>query len=147
MNDTLVNRIGLIANIVTALAALVAVVVIPLQISAADRIQNAQTAREIYREYLNLTIQKPELATADWCVLKSPRDQAAYVGYVDYLLYTAEQAIDADPDWAPVMRDHLSAHLPYLCSESDDSQESRAVAELLSEMRAQCATIRVCAGG
>jgi hypothetical protein len=47
-------------------------VVIPYQVAQADRIQRDQTAREIYREFLNLTVQKPDLANADYCTLEGP---------------------------------------------------------------------------
>lgn len=73
----------------TAFAALTALVVIPCQMAQADRIQRDQAAREIYREFLNLTVQKPDLATADYCALKDPNQTTAYAAYVEYLLYTS----------------------------------------------------------
>jgi len=54
-----------LGGIATAFAALSALVIIPYQVGQADLIQRDQTAREIYREFLNLTVQKPELAQAD----------------------------------------------------------------------------------
>ena len=59
--------LGAIGAIATAFAALSALIIIPVQIAETDRIQRDQTAREIYREFLNLTVQKPELAQADFC--------------------------------------------------------------------------------
>ena len=60
-NSAALEAIGAIA---TAFAALVALMIVPYQIHQADRIQRDQTAREIYREFLNLSVQKPELAQA-----------------------------------------------------------------------------------
>lgn len=102
--------------IATAFAALTALVVIPYQVAQADRIQRDQTAREIYREFLNLTVQKPELANADYCALKGKNQSTAYAAYVEYLLYTAEQMIDTSPDWRGPMASYLGDHVTYLCS-------------------------------
>ncbi len=90
--------------------------VIPYQVAQADRIQRDQTAREIYREFLSLTVQKPELANADYCALKDPKEQTAYAAYGEYLLYTSEQMIDTSPDWRAPMASYLGDHKVYLCS-------------------------------
>lgn len=100
----------------TAFAALTALVVIPYQVAEADRIQRDQTAREIYREFLNLTVQKPELATADYCGLTDPTRIAAYSAYADYLLYTADQMVETSPAWRGTMASYLKSHMSYLCS-------------------------------
>ncbi len=110
------ERLGAVSALATAFAALSVLVVVPWQIAAADRIQRDQTAREIYREFLNLTVQKPDLATADYCTLHEPAQIAAYSAYVDYLFYTAEQMIDTSPEWRGPMAAYLQAHMAYLCS-------------------------------
>jgi len=112
-NSEPLQAVGAIA---TAFAALTALVVIPYQVAQADRIQRDQTAREIYREFLNLTVQKPELATADYCTLTDPKSLAAYSAYADYLLYTADQMVDTSPVWRGTMASYLKSHMAYLCS-------------------------------
>ena len=67
-----------ISAVITALAALAAVVFIPWQISQSDRIQREQAAREIYREFLNITMQRADLASAAFCALGSAKDRAGY---------------------------------------------------------------------
>ena len=99
------DALGAVGAIATAFAALTALVVIPYQVAQADRIQREQTAREIYREFLNLTVQKPELATA-------------YSAYVAYLIYTAEQMIDTSEAWRRPMANYLEQHKSYLCSDA-----------------------------
>lgn len=106
-----------VGAIATAFAALTALVVIPYQVAQADRIQRDQTAREIYREFLNLTVQKPDLANADYCALNDANQTTAYAAYVEYLLYTAEQTIDTSPDWRVPMAGYLGDHMEYLCSQ------------------------------
>lgn len=125
-----------VGAIATAFAAITALIVIPYQTSVADRIQRDQTAREIYREFLNLTVQKPELATADYCALKEPNQIAAYSAYVDYLLYTAEQMVDTSPDWRAPMAGYLGDHMAYLCSR--DVQAHPDVQEMLAELELSC---------
>ena len=124
--------------IATAFAALTALVVIPYQVAQADRIQRDQTAREIYREFLNLTVQKPELAIADYCALTDPKEQTAYAAYVEYLLYTAEQMIDTSPDWRTPMANYLGDHMKYLCSEGIWDAQSPEIKDLVAELALTC---------
>lgn len=124
--------------IATAFAALTALVVIPYQVAQADRIQRDQTAREIYREFLSLTVQKPELATADYCALKDTNQTAAYSAYVEYLLYTSEQMIDTSPEWRGPMASYLQDHMAYLCSEGVWNSQSPDIKDLLAEMALTC---------
>lgn len=131
-----------VGALATAFAAITALVVIPYQASVADRIQRDQTAREIYREFLNLTVQKPELATADFCALDQPTRVAAYGAYVDYLLYTAEQMIDTSPDWRAPMAGYLGDHMAYLCS--PDVQAQPDVLDMLAELDLSCTAEVTC---
>ena len=125
-----------VGAIATAFAAITALVVIPYQASVADRIQRDQTAREIYREFLNLTVQKPELANADYCALTDPKEKTAYAAYVDYLLYTTEQMIDTSPDWRAPMAGYLGDHMAYLCSAEAQAQPD--VQEMLVDLDLTC---------
>ncbi len=127
-----------VGAIVTAFAALTALVVIPYQVAQADRIQRDQTAREIYREFLNLTVQKPELAHADYCALRDPNQITAYAAYVEYLLYTSEQMIDTSADWRAPMASYLGDHLPYLCSEGIWDAQSEDIQDLVAELALIC---------
>ena len=124
--------------IATAFAALTALVVIPYQVAQADRIQRDQTAREIYREFLSLTVQKPELARADYCALKDPAQITAYEAYVEYLAYTAEQMIDTSTQWRGPMASYLSDHKPYLCG-PDVWDANGDLAALLGDLGVICA--------
>lgn len=127
-----------LAALATAIAAVTALVVIPYQVAQADRIQRDQTAREIYREFLNLTVQKPELANADFCAIKDPNQTAAYAAYVEYLLYTAEQMIDTSPDWREPMASYLTDHMAYLCSQGVWAAQSSDIQMLVSELALTC---------
>lgn len=136
-----------VGALVTAAAALVAIVVIPWQISEADRIGRDQTAREIYREFLNLTAQKPEVAAANYCALPDGPQAVAYTAYVEYLLYTTEQMIDTDPTWRGPMESYLSDHMPYLCTNEDWSSLSEDVYQIVLGLKAGCGQVTACPQG
>ena len=129
--------LGAIGAIATAFAAISALIVIPIQITEADRIQRDQTAREIYREFLNLTIQKPELAQADYCAMTDQNQRTAYGAYVEYLLYTAEQMVDSSDHWKVPMTGYLDDHKAYLCS-PDGIGAQPDLGDLLDEMGISC---------
>jgi hypothetical protein len=128
-------------------AAVIALVVIPWQIRESDQISRRQTAREIYREFLSLTVQKPELATADWCALKDDKDRVAYEAYVDYLLYTAEQVLEAEPGWDRAMQEHLADHLPLLCARVKAGPGEDALGDVLAPLLGDCGQMAQCEAG
>jgi hypothetical protein len=79
-----------------AAAAISACIFVPWQIWSNERTNRETAAREIYREFLNISIQRPELASQDLCAFTNPINRSAYESYVDYLLYSAEQVIELD---------------------------------------------------
>jgi uncharacterized protein YciU (UPF0263 family) len=128
----------------TAFAAVTAVIVIPYQVSQADRIQRDQTAREIYREFLNLTVQKPELANADFCAMTDANQTTAYAAYVEYLLYTSEQMIDTSSDWRTPMASYLEDHMAYLCSQGIWDAQSPDIKDLVAQLALSCKAENQC---
>lgn len=138
------ERLQGLGSLVTAVAALAALILVPIQIASADRIQRDQTAREIYREFLNLTVQRPELANADYCALNDPKEKIAYEAYVDYLLYTSEQLIDSSPDWRGPMSAYLADHLAFICSKADWQDYSAGVRDIVTMLRASCKPADTC---
>lgn len=137
-------RLEALGALATAVAAVAALILIPVQIGSADRIQRDQTAREIYREFLSLTVQKPELANADYCALDDPEERTAYEAYVDYLLYTSEQLIDSSADWRGPMLGYLAAHDGFICSKTDWEDYSEGVHDIVQTLRAECDPAGIC---
>ena len=138
------EAIGAIGTILMALAAVAAAIFVPLQIAANDRTSREQAAREIYREFLNITIQRPELAAPQSCPAADPLRQRAYQAYVDYLLYTAEQVLDLSPeDWRDTVAAQLAPHRAYLCGfeASDMAAMTVQVADLVAALQTGCETI------
>jgi uncharacterized protein YciU (UPF0263 family) len=140
-NSEALQAVGAMA---TAFAAVTAVIVIPYQVSQADRIQRDQTAREIYREFLNLTVQKPELANADFCAMTDANQTTAYAAYVEYLLYTSEQMIDTSSDWRTPMASYLEDHMAYLCSQGIWDAQSPDIKDLVAQLALSCKAENQC---
>ncbi len=108
-----------LAAILTVLLALAALIGVKLQIDAADKIQRAQSARDIYREYLNLAINKPEFTQPDYCKIIGTSQETSYEHFVEYMLYTAEQTISVDAEWAKTFAGTLKDHAQYICAIDD----------------------------
>lgn len=134
-----------LAAVATAVLALVAVIGVKWQIDASDRIQREQAAREIYREFLSLSVQQSKVAAASYCALSAKPDRAAYEHYIEYMLYTAEQVIEADPDWRKAMLDTMSPHEAYFCSRDEWTTYSAEVQALISQTRkSSCEQVVTC---
>jgi hypothetical protein len=131
------NRNGQgIAAAFSALAVLVAVLGIVWQVRASDQGQRAQSARDIYREFVALTVNRPELAVTIWSETLTAERRAAYEAYVEYMLYTAEQVIGVDPAWSGPMRGWLEDHSGFLCGLDDVTGYTVAVQALIAEVKA-----------
>ncbi len=145
--DKHVGAIQAVTAILTVSLALLALVGVKLQIDASARIAREQSARDIYREFLNLSINKPEFTDPDYCTIVGTPAEAAYESYVEYMLYTAEQSIAADPDWQSVFKPVMMTHRDYLCTISDWSGYSGDVEDMGQAFKAkQCAKPIVCNG-
>jgi hypothetical protein len=128
-----------LAAIVTICAAVAALVGVKVQIDANARQQREQSARDIYREYLNLSIAKPEFSNPNYCAIQGTVNEGAYEDYVEYLLYTSEQVLAAMPEWEPTLSARLTPHKELLCGEADWSEETAAVRAMIERFKAkQC---------
>lgn len=123
----------------SAIGALVAVVGgivgIRVQLNASAQMQREQSARDIYREFLNISISQTKFAAPDYCAIRETADEAAYENYVQYMLYTSEQVLTALPGWEPTMAEHLSDHKELLCSEADWTGDAPQVQALINRFR------------
>ena len=113
---------------------------------AAARLQKEQSARDIYREYLNISISRPEFAQPDYCALSESPQFAAYESYVAYLLYAGEQVLVLGEGWPDVMQGEMERHAGYLCSADYQAADyDTDVVALVQRVRGgQCEIIRPC---
>lgn len=138
------KRAGEIAPAIQALAAVLTVLLaigalagVKLQIDASARLQREQSARDIYREFLNLSINRPELSEPDYCALIDSPQASAYADYVDYFLYTSEQMLASDEDWMPSLVDRLELHRDYVCTIENTSIYSDDVDQMITGFKAK----------
>lgn len=124
-----------VTGIITMLVAIGALIGVKIQIDATERIQQAQSARDIYREFLNLSIGKPEFATPDLCKIKEGEQRGAYENYVQYMLYTSEQILAADDGWEPTLMSHLAPHRDLLCGDTEWVGDTPEVKSLIERFR------------
>ena len=132
--------------IVSAFVAVAAFAAIFWQVTESSRIAREQSARDIYREFLNLSIQNPDFAAPDACALaRSPR-AAAYDDYVGYMLYTAEQALSVSADdWMPVVGDLFNQHARAICSIDDTNLYTPQAATLIEAFQStNCQALPPC---
>lgn len=132
--------------LVTAVAAVAALIGIKIQIDASAQQQQEQSARDIYREFLNLSVNKPEFAEPDYCSISNGPNAAAYEDYVSYLLYTTEQMLNTSAEWETTMDEHLIRHRDYICTQQNWSAEAPEVQSLIARFQANhcVATTRDC---
>jgi hypothetical protein len=134
------TAIQALTGMVTLIVAIAALVGVKVQIDASARLQQEQSARDIYREFLNLSLSNPDFAEPDYCAMPA-KQVPGYESYVEYMLYTGEQMLDASPEWEPTLTRTLLSHRQYLCSERgvapDDPPQLRAFLNNFSEK--QCA--------
>jgi len=134
-----------IGAILTAILALVALVGVKVQIDASARQQQAQSARDIYREFLNLSIQNPQYADPDYCRLTAPGAKNGYADFVSYMLYTSEQVLEMDREWQPVVADLIETHGAAVCAIEDLEAYSLAVSSMITRHQADsCKAISPC---
>ncbi len=139
------NGLQAIAAIITAAVAIIALVGIKLQVDTSYRVQREQSAKEIYRELLNLSIANPDLATPNYCVLEKSSRFPSYESFVDYVLYTAEQVMEMDASWSATMEQHLEAHRDYLCTAETTGGNAPAVEAMLQSFKSRaCKTVTSC---
>jgi hypothetical protein len=134
------------AAILAALLAVATIAGVKWQMDAAARLQKEQSARDIYREYLNISISRPEFAQPDYCALAESPQFAAYESYVAYLLYAGEQVLVLGDGWSGVMQGEMERHAAYLCSPDYQAADyDPAVADVVSRVRAdQCVKLARC---
>ncbi len=129
--------------ILTCFVAVAALIGVKVQIDASARLQQEQSARDIYREFLALSMNQPKYAVPNYCAIVGTADEPGYEHYVQYMLYTSEQILAVRPDWEPTLDDHLEAHKELICAEKDWTGDTAQVQKLIKGFQAKhCAAFK-----
>lgn len=108
-----------LSTIATAIVAVLALAIAVWQIKAAENIQREASAREAFKEYLKLAIDKPDFANAQ-LARDNSSTKSGYEWFVTYFLYSAEQIYASypnDPQWRKGLADEICYHEAYLRGE------------------------------
>ncbi len=134
-----------IGAILTALIAVVALAGVKFQIDAQEKVSREQAAREIYREFLALSIANPELADPGTCPDFDDATSVKYDHYLEHLLYTAEEVMNANPEWEGTFTAAFATHGTAICSETDWSGYTTTVQTVVADVRQNiCAKLPAC---
>jgi hypothetical protein len=138
------TAIGSASALITAAVAVLALLGVKLQIDASADLQAHQSARDIYRGFLELSIANPQYSKPQTCT-GSGDTEPGYDAYVDYLLYTTEQITGLDHSWGPVMEHWLLRHRAQLCTLDDLDVTTPEVAKLIAGLKSRhCGDIPAC---
>ncbi len=123
-----------IGSILTAFLALLALVGVKIQVDAQAKVASAQAAREIYREFLTLSVAHPDLADPGDCPAFSDKGAVEYAFYFEHMLYTAEEVIAADATWSESFDHIFENHGANLCETKDWAGYTPAVQALIARV-------------
>lgn len=131
--------------LLTAVVAAVALVGVKLQIDASANQAEAQSAREIYRGFLSLSLSNPDLADPGRCPAFDDRQTTQYEAYLEYMFYTAEQVTKMDPEWDGVFAEVFERHADVICESADWGGYSPSVEAVILETRTTvCPKLSAC---
>ncbi len=112
------EKLGAFAELLLSITALVALLFAYLQIRTAQQSQREATTKEIYRDYLKLAVEYPELASPDERGQKILQDYK-YRWFVAVMLNACEEIIEVfqnDEIWREVVLSEMECHEDYLHS-------------------------------
>lgn len=135
------DELSAYASLVTAVTAVVAVIVASIQIHVSKRESRLGVAKGIYKDYLTLAFANPKFSSPSYPLdapgMKSFAHNAEelekYEFFVSYVLFAAEEVLDLTKNsqaWRTTLRDQLRYHAIYL--DSMDLQEQHYSSDLLT---------------
>ncbi len=141
---TLVELATVVEGFGTALAALFALVGIAMvyvQIRGQRAIQREATAVNLFCQYLQLSMERPELVSPDHDALTRDGGLIRYELFVANMLYSFEEVLLATraKDWRDVVRGELTRHVAYLRSPAFQSKRDYYDTELIGIIDGICA--------
>jgi len=139
---------GNVAQMVSAVAALCAVVGVVFQLNLIRGNAKDASARQVYMSYSEATLKYPELSELNLDKLKAdPLQYGRYKNFVGLMLFAYDEILSVydTPEWRNSFNEDLSHHLKYLCESTAARQDEmyfKKMRELLREARAHCADLQ-----
>lgn len=122
------DKLQMWANVATIVAGFATAISLPwaaYTFFESSRLQRELTATNLYREHLQMSVEKPELANRqlapeEGSVKEIKKDQEMYLWYVGHGLYSLETVVEASPndeEWKVVAQDFIKTHEKYIGSD------------------------------
>jgi type II secretory pathway pseudopilin PulG len=119
------EKLQIWANVATIIAGFATAISLPwaaYTFFESSRLQRELTAINLYREHLQMSVEKPELANRklapeEGSAKEIKKDQEMYLWYVGHGLYSLETVVEASPDdeeWKAVAQDFIKTHEEYI---------------------------------
>jgi hypothetical protein len=145
MYNPALTRTAHVSNIITALLAAFGLIIAVWQIKASEAIQREASARDAYKEYLKLAIEKPDLADLSLpSTLPFEQRKAGHIDLLNFYLFSAEQVFETfsgDEGWQQSLRSDLCDFSVSLNGELKHwqwSQHESAFIEFAQDALAHC---------
>src|SRR5262245_9482957 len=138
------QRWGNIAQLVSAIAALCAVVGVIVQLYLIRSNAKEASARQVYMSYSEATLKYPQLSEPNLEKIKSdPVEYARYKSFVGHMLFAFDEILSVynTPEWRKSFNEDLRHHQRYICEDTGPAFDEiyfLKMRELLREARKRC---------
>lgn len=135
---------GNVAQIVSAVAVLCAVVEVIFQLSFIRGNAKEASARQVYMSYSEATLKYPELSQPNYEKIKAdPVEYVRYKNYVSHMLFAFDEILSVydTPEWRNSFNEDLKYHMRYICEGTApdyDKMYFPKMRELLGNARKRC---------
>jgi len=111
------QRYGNLSQMASAVASIVALTFVAYQVSLIEVTSRKASARTIYQNYSNASLQHPDLIKPDFATIKrDPVKYEQYKWYVGQMLFAYDEMIDTgDKSWIDSFHYELAHHTALLC--------------------------------
>ncbi len=112
---------GNVAQIVSAVAALCAVIGVIFQLYLIRGNAKETSARQVYMSYSEATLKYPELSQPNFDNIKAdPVEYVRYKNYVSHMLFAFDEILSVydTPEWRNSFNEDLKYHARYICEDT-----------------------------
>ena len=108
---------GNLAQIVSAVAALCAVIGVIVQLYLIRGNAKETSARQVYMSYSEATLKYPELSQPNLDKIKTDPGYVRYKNYVSHMLFAFDEILSVydTPEWRNSFNEDLKYHMRYIC--------------------------------
>jgi hypothetical protein len=142
------QQVGNVAQMVSAIAALCAVVGVIVQLYLIRSNAKEASARQVYMSYSDATLKYPELSQPNLEKIKSdPVEYVRYKNFVGQMLFAYDEILSVydTAEWRKSFNDEFRYHHRFICEDTSPALDELyfpKMRELLGEARKRCPDLR-----